>query len=141
MGRQPAIFVQIAKYNLIQMLIKRLHERKLITALDDTQVREILNPEHDLPKLVLRYSLAHASLEPGTASLPHKFHEASEVYYILEGQGIMHIDDETTEVYPGDTIYIPPHAVQWIECTGNKELKFLCIVDPAWKPNAEELVE
>ena len=52
----------------------------------------------------------------------------------------MHIDDETTEVSPGDTIYIPPQAVQWIENTGSDDLEFLCIVDPAWQPNAEELV-
>jgi len=122
------------------MLIRRLHERKLITALDDTRVREILNPEHDSQKLVLNYSLAHAMLKPGEKSLPHKFYEASEVYYILKGRGIMHIDDETAEIFPGDTIYIPPKAVQWIESHENEDLEFLCIVDPAWKPDTESLV-
>ncbi|MFW9910128.1 MAG: cupin domain-containing protein, partial [Candidatus Thorarchaeota archaeon] len=77
------------------MLIRRLHEREVITALDDTKVRELINPEHDLQDLVLTYSLAHAMLKPGEKSLPHRFHEASEVYYILKGHGIMHINDET----------------------------------------------
>jgi len=122
------------------MLIRRLHEREVITALDDTKVRELINPEHDLQDLVLTYSLAHAMLKPGEKSLPHRFHEASEVYYILKGHGIMHINDETAEVSPGDLIYIPPRAVQWIENHGEEDLEFLCIVDPAWKPDAEELV-
>lgn len=122
------------------MLIRRLGERKSITALDDTKVREILNPEHDPVGLVLNYSLAHAMLKSGEKSLPHRFHKASEVYYILKGHGLMHIDKETTEISPGDTIYIPPRAVQWIEATEGYDLEFLCIVDPAWKPDAEELV-
>jgi mannose-6-phosphate isomerase-like protein (cupin superfamily) len=122
------------------MLLRRLQDRESINALDDTTVREILNPKHESQPLVLNYSLAHATLKPGEKSLPHKFHEASEVYYILKGRGLMHIDDETAEVLPGDTIYIPPKGVQWIENTGPENLEFLCIVDPAWLPNAEVLV-
>ena len=122
------------------MLIRKLQDRKLITALDDTKVREILNPKHESRSLTLNYSLAHAIIKPGEKSLPHKFHEASEVYYILKGKGLMHIDDESAEVSPGDTIYIPPLAIQWIENTGVDDLEFLCIVDPAWQPNAENLV-
>ena len=122
------------------MLIRRLQNRESINALDNTTIREIFNPKHESQSLVLHYSLAHATVKPDEKSLPHKFFEASEVYYILKGKGLMHIDDETTEVSPGDTIYIPPQAVQWIENTGSDDLEFLCIVDPAWQPNAEELV-
>jgi len=122
------------------MLIRRLQDREIFNALDNTIIREILNPKHESQPLVLNYSLAHATLKPKEKSLPHKFFEASEVYYILKGKGVMHIDDESAEVYPGDTIYIPPPAVQWIENIGSETLEFLCIVDPAWKPDAEELV-
>ena len=123
----------------MHMIIKRFHDMKEIVALDDTIVREFLNPKHDEKGLILGYSLAHASLEPGKASLPHRFKEASEVYYILQGKGVMHIDDETEEVNPGDTIYIPPKTVQFIEAVGEDKLKFLCIVYPEWEPDAEEL--
>ncbi len=122
------------------MLIRRLQDRDPINALDNTTIREILNPKHESQTLILNYSLAHATVKPGEKSLPHKFHEASEVYYILKGKGLMHIDDETADVSHGDTIYIPPCAVQWIENIGSDNLEFLCIVDPAWKPDAEELV-
>ena len=122
------------------MIMKKLKDLKEIIALDDTIIREILNPKHETIPLHLGYSLAHATLPPRKTSLPHRFKTASEVYYILKGKGLMHIDDETAEVSPGDTIYIPPQAVQWIENTGSDDLEFLCIVDPAWQPNAEELV-
>ena len=122
------------------MLIRRLQDRESIKALDDTTVREILNPKHESQSLVLNYSLAQAIVKPNEKSLPHKFHEASEVYYILRGTGLMHIDNEVSKVLPGDTIYIPPQAVQWIENIGADDLEFLCIVDPAWLPNAENLV-
>lgn len=122
------------------MIIRRLHELKIITALDNTKVREILNPEHDSQNFTLNYSLAHAVLKPGEKSLPHKFHKASEVYYILKGRGIIHIDDETAEVLPDYSVYIPPQAIQWIENQGKEDLEFLCIVDPAWKPDAESLI-
>ena len=122
------------------MLIRRLQDREIFNALDNTIIREILNPKHESQPLVLSYSLAHATLKPKEKSLPHKFFEASEVYYILKGKGLMHIDDETAEVVPRDTIYIHPQAVQWIENTGSEDLEFLCIVNPAWQPDAEELV-
>jgi mannose-6-phosphate isomerase-like protein (cupin superfamily) len=121
------------------MLIRKLRDCRLITALDETSVREIINPKHDSESFVLKYSLAHALLKPGKKSLPHKFHEASEVYYILKGYGTMHINNEAAEVLRGDTIYIPPKAIQWIENQGEEDLEFLCIVDPAWNPDAEEL--
>ncbi len=122
------------------MLIRRLNEIKRIKALDNTHIREILNPLHHSRSLSLSYSLAHAALKPNQRSLQHRFHEASEVYYIVSGRGMMHVDDEAVEVSIGDAIYIPPMSVQWIETMGSDDLEFLCIVDPAWKPNAEELV-
>ena len=122
------------------MLVKRLDELETIDALDDTVVREMLNPKHESHPLHLGYSLAHATLPPKKTSLPHRFKSASEVYYILNGEGLMHIDNETESVGPGDTVYIPPRAVQSIENTGESNLEFLCIVYPEWLPDAEELV-
>jgi mannose-6-phosphate isomerase-like protein (cupin superfamily) len=116
------------------MILKKLKDLK------DTIIREMLNPKHDTTPLHLGYSLAHATLPPKKTSLPHRFKTASEVYYVLKGDGMMHIDDEIKSVGPGDTIYIPPKAVQFIENIGESDLEFLCIVYPEWHPDAEELV-
>ena len=122
------------------MIIRKIAERDEIRALDDTHVREILNPEHDGREFVLGYSLAHATVAGNEASLPHRFKTASEVYYILKGRGLMHIDDEAAEVGVGDTIYIPPGAVQFIENLTPESLEFLCMVSPPWTPDSEERV-
>ena len=67
--------------------------------------------------------------------------KSSEVYYILEGEGEIYIDDESRRVTQGQTIYIPPGAVQRIRNTVDAELVFLCLVDPAWKAEDEEILE
>ena len=119
------------------MFIRDLKECEEFIAKDDTRIREILNPRKQ--KLDLRYSLAHAKLSRGEASMPHRL-RTSEVYYILQGRGTMHIDNESREVRDGQAVYIPPNSVQHIENTGDGDLIFLCIVDPAWRAEDEEVI-
>ncbi|NHI84177.1 MAG: cupin domain-containing protein [Candidatus Thorarchaeota archaeon] len=123
------------------MIVRRLEDCEEIVALDGTVLRELLNPLHAKKKVHLDYSIAHAIVRPGESSMPHRFFEASEVYYILSGKGRMYVDEEEAEVDPGDTVYIPPRKVQYIENTGQEDLIFLCIVSPSWFPEAEELIE
>ena len=52
----------------------------------------------------------------------------------------MYIDDESSEVHPGHAVYIPPNSTQYIENTGSSVLRFLCIVDPAWRQEDEEVL-
>lgn len=116
------------------MFIRKLLDCPEFIAGDGTQLRELLHP--DKQPLALRYSLAHAILPPGQVSIPHAL-KTSEVYYILEGQGTMHIDDEAQAVEPGDAVYIPPNARQFIHNTGKAPLVFICLVDPAWRQEDE----
>ncbi len=120
------------------MLIRPLLSCPEFIAGDNTKLREILHPDKET--LDLRYSLAHASLDSGKFSTAHSL-TTSEVYYILEGSGLMYIDGDSKEVKPGDTVYIPPHSRQYIKNTGSGELKFICIVDPAWRLEDEEVFE
>ena len=118
------------------MFIKNLQDCEEFIAGDDSLLRELLHP--DKSDLAIRYSLAHAVVKPGQTSKPHKL-KTSEVYYILEGEGIMHINGESERVRPGQVIYIPPSSRQYIRNMGPSELKFLCIVDPAWRHEDEEV--
>ncbi len=118
------------------MFVKNLQDCEEFIAGDDSLLRELLHP--DKTDLAIRYSLAHAVVKPGQTSKPHKL-KTSEVYYILEGEGIMHINQEFERVTPGQVIYIPPNSRQYIRNTGSSELKFLCIVDPAWRHEDEEV--
>lgn len=119
------------------MFIRDLQNCEEFIAGDNSVLHELLHP--DKADLNLRYSLAHAIVKPGQTSLPHKI-RTSEVYYILEGEGIMQIEKETAPVHPGQAIYIPPFAEQFIHNSGKVDLKFLCIVDPAWRKEDEEIL-
>lgn len=105
---------------------------------DTSLLREIINPlKQDIK---INYSLAWASVDPGNSTKPHSL-TSSEVYFILAGSGRMYIDETSKEVKKNDTIYIPPHARQYIQNTGSTPLEFLCIVDPAWCREREEILE
>lgn len=118
------------------MLVQKLNNCPEFTAGDGTLLRELLHP--DKQPIELRYSLAHAIVPVGQTSIPHTL-TTSEVYYILQGVGEMQIDGEIQRVEPGDTIYIPPNARQFIHNCGTEPLIFICIVDPAWRKEDETI--
>jgi len=120
------------------MIIKDLDDCRQITAGDGSLLRELLNPLTE--DLAVRYSLAEARVGPGESTRTHRLKNA-EVYYILAGSGEMRIGDETAAVRGGQAVYIPPGAVQNIRNSGDRDLVFLCIVDPAWRPEDEAALE
>jgi mannose-6-phosphate isomerase-like protein (cupin superfamily) len=121
------------------MIIKDLAKCKHIQAADNTFICEFLHPGRE--KLDLPYSIAHAILQPGAASLPHRLKTSTEVYFILMGEGEMHIDSERSMVRAGQAVLIPPGSWQNIRNTGDTILKFICIVSPFWRKDDEEIDE
>jgi len=119
------------------MLIKKLDGCKEITAGDRTRLRELLHPARDAA--ALRCSLAVAWIAPGQRSQAHRL-KTAEVYYLVRGTGMMHIGDEVAEVASGDAVYIPPGSIQWLQNSGKDEIEFLCIVDPAWRSEDEQVL-
>ncbi|MBU1726940.1 MAG: cupin domain-containing protein [Candidatus Omnitrophica bacterium] len=119
------------------MLVRKLKECQEFVAEDTALLRELLNPLKE--KLELGYSFAVARVTSGNKTAVHAL-TYSEVYYIIKGSGVMHVGDEAQTVEPDTIIYIPPHAKQFIENTGKTELEFICIVDPAWRPECEKEV-
>ena len=121
------------------MFIVDAKDCKEIIAGDDSILKEILSPFKD--DIDVGYSLALARIEPGKTTRKHRLKASSEVYVILHGKGLMYIDDEKAEVREGHIIYIPPGAVQRTKNTGNEDLVFLCIVEPPWRKEREEILE
>ena len=119
------------------MFIRDLKQCPEFTGGDESILRELFNPLKD--NLALGYSLAFARVEPGKTTSPHRLTN-SEVYFILAGTGEMTIDGEKAQVKPLQAVYIPPGSVQHITNTGEVSLDFLCLVDPAWQPNCEEIL-
>ena len=74
------------------MLIKDIKKSSYFKAIDETILCELLHPEKE--EINMGCSVAHAVLEPGQSSLPHKLVNSIEIYYILEGKGCIHIEGE-----------------------------------------------
>ena len=62
--------------------------------------------------------------------------------YLLWNTGL-HGDDyaEIFRLKKDDSAYVPPNSKQFIENIGSKYLRFLCIVEPAWKAEDDEILE
>jgi mannose-6-phosphate isomerase-like protein (cupin superfamily) len=112
------------------MLIKHEKDCKEIIANDGCRLRELLHPDRDPADI--SYSLAIAYVEPGQSTYPHYLRQ-TEVYYIIQGLGRLHIGDEVEDVYEGDAVVIPPEQKQWIENIGQNVLVFAAIVSPPWR--------
>ncbi len=121
------------------MIIRDLAKCPCFLAADSTLICELLHPGQE--GLDLPYSIAHAVLQPRAASLPHRLKNSTEVYFILEGEGEMHIDTEKSQVSAGQAALIPPGSWQYIRNTGDAILKFICIVSPSWRAEDEEIDE
>jgi mannose-6-phosphate isomerase-like protein (cupin superfamily) len=121
-----------------KMFVKNLEDCEEIIVADKIILKEFLRPVRD--GINLRYSIAHARVKPGDTSSPHKI-RTTEVYFILKGSGIIHINGVSKEVKDGCAIYIPPNAVKYIRNAGNEDLEFLCITDPAWRSEDEVKIE
>jgi len=115
-----------------------LADRREFLAGDHTVLRELLHPAKQ--PLALGYSVAHGTLASGGRSKWHRL-TSSEVYYIIVGRGRMIVDDSVVLVEPGSVIYVPPGGKQSLENDGPTAIEFLCLVDPAWMPEGEEILE
>ena len=120
------------------MTIRKLKYCEEIIAGDGSRLRELFHPDREYT-FTSRFSLAHATVPVGEKTLKHRL-KSDEVYYILSGRGELHIDHEIIEVETGDAIDIPPGSTQWIRNTGGDDLVFLCVVDPAWQQEDEEVM-
>jgi mannose-6-phosphate isomerase-like protein (cupin superfamily) len=120
------------------MIVKNLKDIQSFIAGDKSILKEILHPKND--DIKQDFSLAYAVVKVGEKTIPHRLKNSVEVYFILKGSGIMHIDKEKRRVNQFDAIYIPPNSIQWIENIGNEDLEFICIVSPPWSKNNEEIL-
>ena len=120
------------------MSVRKESEIESIQGNEGTKIRQYFHPHNTLNGI--NYSIAQFTLEPGKKSKLHKM-KSSEIYYILEGSGEILIDEESFHIEKDDSVYVPPNSKQFIKNSGSGNLRFLCIVEPAWKADDEILLE
>ncbi len=120
------------------MSLQKNSEIDIIQGDEGTKIKQYFHPHNTLNGI--NYSIAQFTLEVGRKSKLHKM-KSSEIYYILEGSANLKINEETHHMEKDDSAYVPANSEQVIENTGGKDLRFLCIVEPAWKADDEILLE
>ena len=73
--------------------------------------------------------LAHAVLSPGHMIEAH-IDPYEEIYFILEGQGLIRVGDEEKPVRPMDATYLPAGVPHALTNTGASDLKILVVAAP-----------
>jgi mannose-6-phosphate isomerase-like protein (cupin superfamily) len=91
-------------------------------------------------------------IEPGKAPPLHKHDDTEQVFYILEGKGVLSIGAKRKKfpVGAGDVVRIPPHTLHSIQCSGKKALRYLAIDcflngrpkdEPTWDSHARVICQ
>ena len=68
-------------------------------------------------------------LEPGEAPPLHRHPDYEQIFYMLEGTGVLEVG-ETPERYPvrsGDLVRIPPNTSHRMVCTGAQPVRYLSV--------------
>jgi mannose-6-phosphate isomerase-like protein (cupin superfamily) len=93
----------------------------------DQTLREVIS----LPKV----SLAHVIMDEGNVSLWHQHSRMSEVYFILEGEGILYYGNEALQAKKGAYLIIPPNTPHKLKNTGKSDLEHLVFAIPPFDPD------
>ncbi|MGB8170531.1 MAG: cupin domain-containing protein [Chthoniobacteraceae bacterium] len=109
------------------MTVLNVDAQPPFTTKDGSTIRSILD-RTNAP--VEKQSLAEARVPAGNATQRHYHKLAEEIYFLLEGRGLMEIDGEERAVGPGDAILIPAGA--WHTIRAGEALRFLCCCAPPY---------
>jgi mannose-6-phosphate isomerase-like protein (cupin superfamily) len=111
------------------MEIRSRDDATPFTTADGSTIRSLL----DLSVAPVRnHSLAEATIEAGQGTTRHHHRVAEEIYYLIEGRGVMELDGETRPVTAGDAILIPPGTWHRITASADGPLRFLCTCSPPY---------
>ena len=71
-------------------------------------------------------------IPPGRA--PTHQHTYEEVVYVLEGEGLLHLEGSTRQIRAGSCLHLPPPVEHCLENTGTAPLRVLGVFHPAGSP-------
>jgi len=105
-------------------------EQPWYEAEDKAVAREIASPRNSRAE---RLSIAEIIIPPGVEVVPHH-HIMEEIYYIVDGEGMMMVEDVTALVRKGQSVIIAPHQWHNIRNHTDQELRLIVTCAPAWAP-------
>jgi mannose-6-phosphate isomerase-like protein (cupin superfamily) len=111
-------------------VVRRLADQAAEAATTQREFRIVADPASGLR------SATHFVGYIPTARAPDHMHYYDEVIYVLEGEGEMHMNGETTPLHPGSCISLPARTVHCLDNVGSDVMKVVAVFRPAGSPAA-----
>jgi quercetin dioxygenase-like cupin family protein len=109
-------------------VVRRLADQESASATAQREFRIVADPASGLS------SATHfvGYIPPGRA--PDHFHTYDEVIYVLDGEGLMHVDGADHPLTAGSSIQLPARTVHCLENTGERVMRVVAVFRPAGSP-------
>lgn len=104
---------------------------------DNAIVQEIVSHRNSSVK---NQSLAKVTINPGQSVLEHYHVRTEELYHILQGEGLMHIDGEEQFIGVGQTVVILPGQKHKVHNKSDDALVMLVMCAPGYEDDDQVLV-
>ena len=108
--------------------IVRYDDQPALPASGDREFRYLVTDEVGCTELTQFYGI----IAPGRA--PEHSHVYDEVIYVLEGEGMLHIDGSQEPVSQGTCIHLPPLLEHSLENSGDSPMRIVAVFHPAGDP-------
>lgn len=105
-----------------------LLDREGLPAGADREFRYLVHLDMGCPDLTQFVGV----IPPGRA--PDHSHEYDEVVYVLEGEGKLHIGEESHPIAPGTCMHLPPRVVHALENESAAPMRVLGVFHPSGDP-------
>ncbi|HUK94482.1 MAG TPA: cupin domain-containing protein [Gaiellaceae bacterium] len=106
----------------------RYTDQPALPASGDREFRYLVTDEVGCTELTQFFGI----IAPGRA--PEHSHVYDEVIYVLEGEGVLHIDDAHEPVAAGTCIHLPPFKLHSLENSGDAPMRIVAVFHPAGDP-------
>lgn len=104
-------------------------KRRNYVTIDGSSIKELVHPDHDP---VSGVSLAEATVAPGGRTYAHVHTLSEEIYYTLDGGGVLYIGGQKFDMSPGDAHLIKPGQEHMVVANAGAPLRFLCVCSPPY---------
>jgi len=94
----------------------------------------LISPQNSSTRSI---SIQVSEIPVGSAQPVHN-HGPEQCYYIIKGNGLMIVEDESREVTEGDAIFIPSNKKHGIKNTSSVVLEYLTANSPAFNKGYED---
>ena len=86
-------------------------------------VRQLVGQMDQAPNFAMR----QFEVAPG-GHTPKHFHDYEHEVFVLEGEGVVVDGDQEQPLSSGDVIYVAPNDVHQFRNTGDRPMRFLCLI-------------